>query len=341
MNILVTGATGYIGVALLHALCRLSLRDCSLYALTRKASPIARLASLPVHFVQGDVTHAPSLWKATKEMDVVFHTAGLVSFEQRQYRRLYETNVVGTRNVVDACLKNGVKRLIHTSSTAAIGAIGDGTLSNEDTIFQSWQMRIGYMASKYLAELEVMRGVAEGLDAVMVNPGIVVGRSHGIENSASQLLRNVFAGKVPFYPIGGAGFVDIADVATAHILAWQKGKCGERYIVVSKNLRYQELFEILAGYGGRSRSAVALSRGLGRLIALGAEFFSSLAGLRSPITLDSIRLSERTLFYDNTKSCHELGLSYLPFELTLERLLNSYNLLFKFRSGHEKPAAVT
>lgn len=339
MKILITGGTGYLGTALLHALHRLYPRDCALYVLARETSPRARLACLPVQFLSGDITRAPSLWKATREMDVVFHVAGLVSFEQRQHRRLYETNVVGTRNVVDACLKNGVKRLIHASSTAAIGATGDGTLSNEDTIFQSWQMRIGYMASKYLAELEVMRGVAEGLDAVMVNPGIVIGNSHGVDNSASQLLRDAFVGKIPFYPIGGAGFVDVEDVAAAHILAWQKGKRGERYIVVSKNLRYQELFETLARYGGRSRSAVALSRGLGRIIALGAEFFSGIAGAASPITLDSVRLSERALFYDNSKSREELGLSYRPFEMTLERLLGSYNLPLNIRSRNERAAA--
>jgi dihydroflavonol-4-reductase len=333
MKILVTGGTGYLGVALLKLLHQLYPRECTLYALVRKDSPKARLAGLPIEFVTGDILHAPSLWKATKGIDVVFHVAGLVSFEQRRYRQLYKTNVVGTRNVVDACLKNGVKRLIYTSSTAAIGVNSDGTPSNEESAFQGWQRRIGYMVSKYLAELEVMRGIAEGLDAVMLNPGIVIGNSYGVDNVASRWFREVFLGKVPFYPRGGAGFVDIHDVAMAHILAWQKGRCGERYIIVAQNWSYHELFEELAKYGGRSRSAVPLSWSLGRLLALGTELLYSLSKQESPITLDGIRLSERRLFYDNRKSRQELGLNYTAFGATLERLLDSYKLLFRRRSA--------
>ncbi len=333
MKILVTGGTGYLGVALLKLLHQLYPRECTLYALVRKDSPRARLAGLPIEFVTGDILHAPSLWKATKGMDAVFHVAGLVSFEQRRYRQLYKTNVVGTRNVVDACLKNGIKRLIYTSSTAAIGVNSDGTPSNEESTFQGWQRRIGYMVSKYLAELEVMRGIAEGLDAVVLNPGIVIGNSYGVDNVASRWLREVFLGKVPFYPRGGAGFVDIHDVAMAHILAWQKGRCGERYIIVAQNWSYHALFEELAKYGGRSRSAVPLSWSFGRLLALGTELLYSLSKKESPITLDGIRLSERRLFYDSGKSRQELGLNYMAFGATLERLLDSYKLLFRRRSA--------
>ena len=188
-------------------------------------------------------------------------------------------------------------------------------------------------SSKYLAELEVMRGIAEGLDAVMLNPGIVIGNSYGVDNVASQWLREVFLGKVPFYPRGGAGFVDIHDVAMAHILAWQKGRCGERYIIVAQNWSYHALFEELAKYGGRSRSAVPLSWSLGRLLALGTELLYSLSKKESPITLDGIRLSERRLFYDNGKSRQALGLNYMAFGATLERLLDSYKLLFRRRSA--------
>lgn len=321
MNILITGATGYLGTALADYLHRQYGSRITLLALMRPSSSRQRLAHLPITFLSGDITEAVSVWKAVEKADVVFHVAGLVSYQQRDYRRLYHTNVMGTRNVVDACLRNQVKRLIHTSSTAAIGVL-DG-LNTEQTPFQSWQMRIGYMASKYLAELEILRGVAEGLDAVIVNPGIVVGEVRQIENAASRLLRQVFRGEVPFYPTGGAGFVDIEDVAAAHHLAWQNGQCGERYIIVSENLLYRVLFERLAQMGGRSRTAIPLSRTLGRLLALGAEVFSALTGINTPIALDSVRLSERVLFYDNSKSRQVLGLTYKPFDETLKTLLFS------------------
>ena len=152
-------------------------------------------------------------------------------------------------------LYNNVRRLVLTSSIAAVGASEDGSPAGESTSFQEWQRRNGYMEAKHLAELEGLRGVAEGLDVVMVNPGVVVGVDHRNPlslSSSNEVLRLVYQGKVPFFPSGGTGFVDVRDVADAHLAAWEKGRSGERYVVVGSNLTFRELFARIGTLAGSS-----------------------------------------------------------------------------------------
>jgi dihydroflavonol-4-reductase len=319
-----TGATGYLGSALLRYLHARHHEAYHFRVLIREASQANAFAQLNgTDCVLGNVLDSLSLMRATEGASVVFHVAALVSFEQKNYRLLYRHNAVGTRNVVNACLKNGVSRLIHTSSSAAIGIAEGNALNDETTSFQEWQRRIGYMMSKYLAEFEIQRGVAEGLDAVMVNPGVVIGEDEATRSvhSVSQFLLDAYAGKIPYYPTGGVGFVDVRDAVIAHEAAWKKGKTGERYINVSENLTYQNLFAQIAELGGRSRSAVALSPLLARAVGISAELAALLTRQKAQFTLDSARLAERHLFYDNTKSRTELGITYRPVKETITDLL--------------------
>lgn len=327
-TILIAGATGYIGSALAHHLHREYGTSIRLKALARSSSSRHHLNLLPIDWVGGDLLNPASLWDATEGVDVVFHCAALVSFHQADYRRLYRANVVGTRNLVNACLKHRVKRLVHISSTAAIGASGLGELSDEQTPFQSWQQHIGYMLSKRLSEFEVLRGVAEGLDAVIVNPSVVLGDLTHRLHSASEFIADLFRGKIPFVPRGETGFVDIDDVVFALERAWQNGKTGERYIISSENLSYRALAERLSQFrGARSRSVVALPPALGYLIGGFCDALAFVSNFRSAITFDSARLSEKTLRYANQKSVSELGLSYRSLDETIERILHRRRLL--------------
>lgn len=330
-TILVTGATGYIGSALIQALHQQFGRHVHLKALVRKTSSRGSLEGFPVEFVEGDVTNPVSLWHATEGVDVVFHVAALVSYQQQDFRKLYTVNVLGTRSLIDACLKNSVKRLIHTSSIAAVGVLWDGALNPESATFQDWQRRFGYMESKYLAELEVLRGVAEGLDAVMVNPGVVIGQYPGSRtkmHEASKLLLNIYEGKIPYYPAGGVGFVDIEDVVNAHIAAWKQGETGERYNVISENLSYKGLFDRIATFAhSHSRTAQPLDRWVGRVVGVASELISAVMRRTATITLDAVRLAERKLYFDNAKSRRELGLNYRPLDETIEKMLKAHSRL--------------
>ncbi|MFQ3599052.1 MAG: NAD-dependent epimerase/dehydratase family protein [Chloroherpetonaceae bacterium] len=329
-TILITGATGYIGSALAHHLHQEYGTSIRLKALARSSSSRHHLESLPIEWVYGNLLNPASLWDATEGVDVVFHSAALVSFHQSDYRRLYRANVVGTRNLVNACLKNRVKRLVHLSSTAAIGSIGLCTAdpSTEQTPFQGWQERIGYMLSKHLSEFEVLRGVAEGLDSVIVNPSVVLGDLTHQLHSASEFIADLFRGKIPFVPKGGTGFVDVGDVVLGIERAWKHGKTGERYIINSENLSYRMLVARVSQFrGARSRGVADLPPALGFIIGGVCDALAFVSNFRSAITFDTMRISEKMLCYANQKSIAQLGLHYRAFDETIERILHRRNLL--------------
>lgn len=313
---LVTGATGYIGSQVVYTLRKMFGDALHIRALVRSSSDVSVLSGFPVEIVQGDIMNPASLQDACLSAETVFHCAGLVAYTKNYGQDLYETNVTGTANVVNACLHRGVERLVMTSSVAAIGVKEEGEPADEDTVFRDWQHRIAYMESKRLAEIEGGRGIAEGLDVVMVNPGVVIGRGEGnplVTNSATETVTNIYRGKIPLHPAGGLSLVDIRDVARAHIEAWKEGMTGERYIIVSENWSYRELFAmILEMPGNKARFVISAGEPLYGIAGLGGELFSLLTGRRSYISLESMRLAKHSLYYSNRKSVDKLGMTYRP-----------------------------
>jgi dihydroflavonol-4-reductase len=279
---------------------------------------------LPVEIVRANLHDPVAVIQAVRGSEVVFHCAGLISFTRNFRHRLYDTNVLGTRHVVDACLAAGVKRLVTTSSIAAVGSAGaDNGIpeSNEQSAFSEWQRHNVYMESKHLAELEGRRGVAEGLDVVMVNPGVVIGKSSARDlpgSSSNEVLRMIYDGRLPICPTGSTGFVDVHDVADAHIAAWQKGRAGERYIIVAENLSFRELFRRIAALPG-SRTGQPFSVGgiAGMVAGGGGELWSLLTRRPSFISIESIRQASHPARYSNQRSVNDLGMAYRPFDETL------------------------
>ncbi|MEE9904604.1 MAG: NAD-dependent epimerase/dehydratase family protein [Chlorobium sp.] len=325
-SILITGATGYIGSqVMLELLARYGDRF-RLKILARQSSDCSFLSDLPVEVFRADLLDAPSINEVFEGVDTVFHCAGLIAYTRNFRNRLYDVNVVGTRNVVNACIENRVRRLVVTSSIAAIGGTEDGSPSSESSSFMEWQRRNGYMESKHLAELEALRGVAEGLDTVMVNPGVVIGVDSGNKasvSSSNEVLRLIHKGRLPFCPSGGTGFVDVRDVAAAHLEAWQKGSTGQRYIVVGHNRTFAELFEAIRRTPGSSMNRVYPLPGAAiSLAGLGGELWSLLSRKPSFISIESSRTASRTLVYLNDRSIKELGMVYRPLDNTLAAALD-------------------
>ncbi len=322
--VLITGATGYIGSRLVLDLVRRFGDEVRCRVAVRASSDVSFLKGLPVEIVHADMHDSIAVGEAVRGMEVVFHCAGMIGFTNNFRNRLHDTNVLGTRHVIDACIEHGVKRMVMTSSIAAIGsATVDGVVaeSTEESAFTELQRHNVYMESKHLAELECRRGVAEGLDVVMVNPGLVIGRSpeSGMPGSSSnEVMRLIYEGREPFCPEGSTGFVDVRDVSDALIAAWQKGKTGERYIIVGESLPFRELFSRIAALpGSRTGKPVMVGGLVGVLSGVAGEFWSLLSGQSSFVSIESIRQASRPARYSNRRSIEELGLSYRPFDETL------------------------
>lgn len=319
MKVLVTGATGNVGSCLARRLVALGHQ---VTILCRATSDRRALGETPRREVIGDLTDAAAVGEACRGQEAVFHVGAVISYRQRDAAKMHEANVLGTRNVVEGCLAAGVRRLVHTSSVAAVGIPRADRPADESLGFHPAARRIGYFRTKWEAEQEVWSGVARGLDAVAVNPGVIWGGSIGL-NSA-RLLRRMAEGRLPFLIPGGVTVVDMEDVVEGHLLALDRGRRGERYILGSEMLLWSEILGAVAAFVGRPAPTTTVSPAFLLLIGALGERWSDLTGGRSPeVTLDIARCTAHRLFYDSAKARRELGWSPRPFVETLQRTLEA------------------
>ncbi len=321
MNVLVTGATGFLGSELVYQLLeaghhvKIFRRQTSgLHLLTSAADHVE-------HSVGDDITDLDALRKAMNNIQAVFHVAGNVNFTSRF---LNHVNVEGTATVVDAAQGAGVERLVHTSSIAAIGT-SEGMISNENTEWQNnkpWP----YAQSKYLAELEVQRSIAEGLDAVIVNPALILGpdRSQG---KALNLTHNyalaLRAGKIPAYPGGGTNVVDVADVAAGHLAALEHGQTGARYILGSENLNWKSILSILAEALNAKPPGIPLPYSMALAAGGFMDLVGAVTGKRFALGRSAVTYTLKMRRYSNRRATEELGCSFRPFSETARRVAAS------------------
>ena len=302
MNVFITGATGFIGGALCRAY---AARGDRVFAFHRATSNLRQLENLAVEHVIGDLTQPDTVSAAMQGMDAVFHTAAWVGMNDPG--RLYAINVEGTRTVVQAALKAGVKRLIYTSSVAALGIPAPGTpvLLDEN---HTWNFRpefFPYGYAKYLAELEVEKGVAQGLDAVIVNPSLVIGPGDLYRQSSSVVLK-IANRKVGVIVEGGANVIHVDDVALGQIAAFELGKTGERYILGGKNITYREMANTIARVTGVPAPTVVLPGSLVRALRGPARLVEHYIELQ--VTTDVFVLAGRYLYYDTQKAMTQLSM---------------------------------
>jgi dihydroflavonol-4-reductase len=238
--ILVTGAAGLLGKVLVEMLAAEGKKVKAVYNKTA----LANITSLNIIPTQVDILDVYALEDAMQDVTEVYHCAGLVSFAPKDGKRLNSINVEGTANVVNACLEAGIRKLVHVSSVAALGRMRHGQTINETMQWTPDTSNSQYGYSKYLGEIEVWRGVAEGLNAVVVNPVIILGASNWNEGS-TKLFKSVYNG-FPWYTTGTTGFVDVKDVAKAMILLMESEIQGEKFIISAETTTYQALLNMIA-----------------------------------------------------------------------------------------------
>jgi dihydroflavonol-4-reductase len=320
MTILVTGGTGFLGSEIVK---QLVAGGHEVRVLRRKNSPLDLLGevSLQVRHCIGDITDPESLERAFEDVDAVFHTAAYVSFGgKKDADKLNRVNVKGTANVVNACLRAKVKRLMYTSSVAAFGRPDDqSVLIDEKLEWKPSKYNTFYAESKYLGELEVHRGIAEGLDAVILNPSLIFGVGRKGDNTM-QIIDQVRYEKLPGCPAGGSNVVDVLDVANAHILAWSKGVCGQRYFLGSENMRWTDIIATLGIAFNVDYPSRTIPPFLAKIAAIGAEFIAFITQSKPLLSKETAKISGNFYRYTNLKAQAELGASFRSFEETAHRI---------------------
>ncbi|MBO6576443.1 MAG: SDR family oxidoreductase [Rhodothermales bacterium] len=308
---LVTGGSGFVGTWLVRAL--LDAGD-EVRVLARNPARLDRLPVERLQVIEGDVTDPEPVQQAVRGCARVYHCAAFVGFGgAREHAPMMRVNVGGTRTVVDACLEEGVERLVHTSSIAALGRPERSQgCYDETTDWVESSLNTHYALSKHLAELEIHRGVAEGLDAVMVNPSLVMGPGRPGENTM-RIAGNLKRGKVPGIPSGATNVVDVRDVAAGHIAAMDRGRTGERYILASENLTWQVILSTLADELGVQPPKRSIS--LRKALVAGAvsEVWARISGRPALLTREAARVTGHRTCYENAKAVAELGVQFRPF----------------------------
>ena len=325
--ILVTGATGLVGSFLTCELIRTGHR---VRALKRSSSDPEMLKKVfrlytdrpdelfsEIEWAEGDIMDIFSVDEAMEGVEDVYHCAALVSFLPRDHKRMLRINNEGTANIVNAALERKIRKLCHVSSIAALGRPEMQTdLIDENLVWKTSGHNSVYAISKYGAEREVWRGTAEGLDAVIVNPSIILGVA-GKSGGSSRLFNTVHEG-LKFYPPGKNGFVDVRDVVTAMILLMKKDIHNERFILNAENLEYKRLFELIARELGKPVPRYRVSSSLSGLAWRFEKLKSMVTGIKPLLTEETAHTAVQQYEYSNEKIKRELGFEFTPIEETMK-----------------------
>lgn len=320
--VLVTGATGLVGSALVR---HLLAENVPVRILRRASSRLDLLgeAAARVEHAEGDVTDVEAVREAVRGVDAVFHVAGVVALGAAARRRVWAVNARGTAHTVDAALAEGVVAFVHTSSIAALGRPDTpGGAIDETAVWTRSRANTAYAESKRAGEREALRGAAEGMHTVVVNPALVFGPGRADEGTGAVVER-LRRGGVPAAPPGGTATVDVEDVAAGLVAAWRRGVSGERYVLASESLLWTDLLATLAdALGVRAPTRVAPAWALWAAGAV-AEAVEALGGPAASLSRDSARASAGVFTYSAAKAERDLGVAFRPFAETAARVAAS------------------
>ncbi len=310
MTTLVTGASGFVGY---HVARLLASEGEPLRLLVRGTSPTGHLATLRAEIVVGDLRDPAALASAMRGVDRVFHVAATYTFSSRRSADLYTSNVDGTRNLLRACGDAGVKRIVYTSSVGALATTSGGGIVDETTPVSLADMVGHYKRSKFLAQ-EVARSFAsDGLPVVIVNPSTPIGPFDAKPTPTGKTIVDFLKGKIPAYVDTGLNFVDVESVARGHMLAAERGKPGEIYILGDRNMHLREFLELIGTLSGRRAPRWKIPHWVACSAAAASEAIAWMTRSEPAVPLEGARLARHFMYFDPSKARRELG--FLPASL--------------------------
>lgn len=313
-KVLATGASGFVGGKLLP-----HLQERGYEITTFGRSPVSGF-----DHITGDIADGSSVDKAVTGQDIVFHLAGFISYRKRDRDKQYQVNVIGTRNVMAAALKHDVKRVIHTSSIAAMGVPEpDGSIGDESIVYNLDGVGLNYCDTKHQAELEVFKYTAQGLNAVLLCPGIIFGEGDTHPHHHA-IFKAISKGWLLGWPKGGVMFSDINDVLATHLNAIDHGKSGERYVVGSANLSYKDAAILVSKIMNKRPPIFEIPEPLVMGFTAVSEAIFPLFGRKAPLSNQMAWLSQRKIFFSFDKAVRELKYKPTPFEDTIRRTMGYY-----------------
>lgn len=311
---LVTGAGGFIGSAVVR---QLLARGRAVRAALAPGEAADNLAGLDVEVITADVCDRAAVAAAVGGCDVVYHLAAIYSLWMPDESKIFAVNVEGTKNVLAAALRAGVRRVVHTSSIAAIGVPAPGQLADEDFVWNHWRGGNAYIRSKYQSDLDARRFAADGLPVVIVCPAFPFGERDRGPTPTGRFIVEALAGRVPGYTDGGFCAVDVDDVAACHVLAEERGRIGERYIAGSHNLTYREFYDAVTRIAGLRPIRRRLPGPAVTAMAWLMERRAERTGTPPRVTVKAARYALSTVWYDAAKARRELGMPRTPLDETI------------------------
>ncbi len=318
MRAFLTGATGFIGS---HVARALTAHGESLSCLCRPTSHRADLDDLAIDWVVGDLTDRDSLRRAMTGAEVVFHCAADYRLYARDPREIYRNNVDGTQNVLELAAELGVNRIVYTSSVGTL-ALGGQKPANENAHGQLEHMVGDYKRSKFLAERVVETWIDRGLPVVVVSPSTPIGEGDAKPTPTGRIVVDFLNDRLPAYVDTGLNLVDVHDVALGHLLAAERGRPGENYILGSVNLTLRQMLELLSRLTGKRPPRLKLPHWIPLAIAHLEEPLARWLGRDPRVPLDGVRMSKSVMFFDASKAVRELGFPQSPIEPAFERAVS-------------------
>jgi len=319
MKTLVTGATGFMGSSIVREL----LKDgAEVRVLVRENSDTRNIDGLDVEKAYGDIRDAESMKAALKGCDTFYQTAALFVLWAPDSKVFYDINVEGTKTALNAALEQGLEKVVYTSSCITIGCHGVDRPANEEAEFNLWDTGDHYTRSKYLGEVEALRICRKGLPLVIVNPATPVGVRDIKPTPVGKFIVDLLNKKMPGYIDAGLNLVDVEDVARGHILAAQKGRIGERYILANENMSMRDYFRLIGEISGVEPPKFKIPYRVAIVMGYMYQFASRITKRPPLITAAGVRVASRYMAFDSSKAVNELGFPQTPIKISIEKAVN-------------------